>query len=78
MCHLYIHIPVATKQGNMGSTLLTIIIKRLMKINMKKAKLMVIGSKARDRIHLGRWTCGCYGREVGGNYVVVSLVMFRT
>ncbi len=42
-----------------------------LKINMEKTKLMVIGNKARDRIHSGRWPCGCCGRGVGADPICI-------
>ncbi len=46
--------------------------QRGLKINMEKTKLIVIGNKARDKIHLGRCPCGCCGRGVGANSILCS------
>ena len=34
---------------------------------------MVTGNKVRERIRSGRWPCGCHGRGVGANCVVLSV-----
>ncbi len=43
--------------------------QRGLKIYMEKTKLMVTGNMSRNKIHSGRWPCGC-GRGVGANSIL--------
>ena len=46
--------------------------QRELKISMEETKLVVTAGKARERIQLGRWPCGCCGRGVGANSVLCT------
>ena len=46
--------------------------QRGLKINMEKAKSVVIGNMAKERIQSRRWLRGCCGRAVGANSVLCT------
>ena len=46
--------------------------RRGLKINMSKAKYLVTGKGAKEKVQYGKWPCGCCGKGVGANSILCN------